>query len=1303
MLKSLPIIGTVPIVQRFGDHPEQYGTIACAGVPLRGHNGIDYGAPLGTPVLAVQDGTILELGNEADGFGTYIVMGHEWGQTLYAHLEQATVVQGQVVSGGSQIGLSGNSGRSSSPHLHFGMRISPFSLADGWCGYSDPQPYLTRLTQPRGAIIGPHIVGGIHKHLAMLKQWQPRLILVVDPNPDEMRDLRATCPDAVIIGRIFATDQDVEHRIRANPQQAAQWAHDMTMARLTPAVDYWQIANEVLQKPDGLPLLNQFELARMALAEANGYHCAIFAFSVGNPDLPEADRMADWQVVYPALEQAEANGHIVALHQYGMPDLWGPDGLTDWLIYRLEHQVLRRLPYKKLQFAVTEYGIDGLIQGPSPAGWQRFTSAQAYAAQLLRSGSYTERFSGRILGYAVFTLGHNAPWGSYDIEGEAAWALANQSARGTWADVTVTSGDWGEAGDTSTAPGTAPSTDPGIDAGGDAGGATTTTTGPSTPTEPDVSEPEITEPIPTEPDSGENGAAMKVPIDRRITDWVNNYNMQIVDISARPDGPTGDDVYVVKDIFTTRNGSFEPSAEPGAIPQWARDAYLKPEFLEAGADHHLFAAVLDEEGNFIKGQPIRYWSDGLAKLGDADYDGYVREQTKESSGWANMFMAGGSSFVPERGESGPWCWAPEGAAEVVCGGGLPANHHISTFVVWQKMKRAELEEGSTGPGVTEPATPTEPEQPTEPETPIEPEQPTEPATPTEPETPTEPATPIEPGTGAEPPFERRISDWANQFNMGHTRFDQRPDVGQLDGEFVYVLKDLFTTYNGSWEPSHSYASVPQWARDAYLKPFGAPDYFDDAGGDHHLFAAVLGPDGEMLHNHKIRYWSDGINQLGNPDYAGFVERETKEKSGWINIPLGPGSSYVPERGESGPWCWAPEGASDVICGGGLPAKNHVSTFAVWQAVRREDLVGGDTGDVGQPVTPVTPTQPTQPTEPTQPLEPDKPPIATPPSVVRRISPWAEKFNLTIRGLDERPDAPSGDVVYVVKDVFTTHNGSWEPDDSLGSIPQWARDSYLKPMSSPDYFDDAGGDHHLFAAVIGLDGQLIGGKEIAYWSDGFSKIDVPDYTGFVFRTTKDKSGWINIPVGPGSSFVPERGESGPWCWAPLGAAEVICGGGLPAKNHISTFVVWQAVPREEVETSVPESTENLGEHTIFLPFVTGGGPSRNRDVPVPTQPASAPEADGQATPVSAADDAAVTSSDAPLIDLAGLDALRTAAWNRTGLDYSVDSSLAAYARYHNLGMPVTQEFEVGGYIVQGFQSGIVFAPADKREALQHMPW
>jgi hypothetical protein len=339
----------------------------------------------------------------------------------------------------------------------------------------DKAAYLLNI----GCVYGPHVINGAGPHLAELRRLQPRLALVLDPSADDVRALRAACPGTVIIGRIYVPDSEVETRIRANPEGAAAWAHELTLAQpayVTGAVNYWQIANEVLQFWDGLPLLSRFEVARMRLAQGR-YGCGILAFSVGQPDLPAADRLALWRQVYPALAAAEAGSHVVVVHQYGAPDLWGPaeQGGAAWLCNRLEQQVLPILPYKKVKFAVCEYGIDGLLLGeavrsgedtpaepvfgvgvcvPSkdlkpvsgldataafsgPAGWQRYTDAAGYVKQLVDMGSYLEPFSSQIIGYAIFTLGHNAPWGSYDIAGEVLRRLANHYASTTVTPVTL--------------------------------------------------------------------------------------------------------------------------------------------------------------------------------------------------------------------------------------------------------------------------------------------------------------------------------------------------------------------------------------------------------------------------------------------------------------------------------------------------------------------------------------------------------------------------------------------------------------------------------------------------------------------------------------------------------------------------------------------------------------------------------------------------------------------------------------------------------------------------------------------------
>ncbi|MDR2848382.1 MAG: M23 family metallopeptidase [Bacteroidales bacterium] len=83
------------------------------------HKGIDFTAPIGTPVFATAGGTVLEKGL-FPGFGNKIVIDHGNGcQTLYAHLNELNVTGGQHVKKGQKIGTVGNTGISISPHLHY--------------------------------------------------------------------------------------------------------------------------------------------------------------------------------------------------------------------------------------------------------------------------------------------------------------------------------------------------------------------------------------------------------------------------------------------------------------------------------------------------------------------------------------------------------------------------------------------------------------------------------------------------------------------------------------------------------------------------------------------------------------------------------------------------------------------------------------------------------------------------------------------------------------------------------------------------------------------------------------------------------------------------------------------------------------------------------------------------------------------------------------------------------------------------------------------------------------------------------
>lgn len=100
------------------------------------HLGIDFAAPIGTPIFAGADGTVSEVTSAKGGYGKKILIDHgSKYQTKYAHLSTFEVKKGDRVKKGQTIGLSGNSGMSSIPHLHYEViRVGQ--------GHVDPKKFI---------------------------------------------------------------------------------------------------------------------------------------------------------------------------------------------------------------------------------------------------------------------------------------------------------------------------------------------------------------------------------------------------------------------------------------------------------------------------------------------------------------------------------------------------------------------------------------------------------------------------------------------------------------------------------------------------------------------------------------------------------------------------------------------------------------------------------------------------------------------------------------------------------------------------------------------------------------------------------------------------------------------------------------------------------------------------------------------------------------------------------------------------------------------------------------------------------
>lgn len=111
----------VPVSDRFGPRGAGF------------HAGVDFPAPLGTPVLTAGFGTVSFSGYSPSGWGNVVIVRHRFGlSTLYAHLSQIDVRARQAIGAGVRLGLVGATGRATGPHLHFelflrGANIDPMT------------------------------------------------------------------------------------------------------------------------------------------------------------------------------------------------------------------------------------------------------------------------------------------------------------------------------------------------------------------------------------------------------------------------------------------------------------------------------------------------------------------------------------------------------------------------------------------------------------------------------------------------------------------------------------------------------------------------------------------------------------------------------------------------------------------------------------------------------------------------------------------------------------------------------------------------------------------------------------------------------------------------------------------------------------------------------------------------------------------------------------------------------------------------------------------------------------------------
>ncbi len=155
MLK-LPFIGNFPITQKFGENK----AVFYKAEGLLGHQGIDYAMPIGTAIVAPCDGLVIYISTDIQrGEGVTIMSDEIYKYNnqncrlscVHWHLKDQSikVKVGDKVKTGDLIALSGNTGQTTGPHLHFSVSpLSPdafrheLALGNGYKGCIDPFPYL---------------------------------------------------------------------------------------------------------------------------------------------------------------------------------------------------------------------------------------------------------------------------------------------------------------------------------------------------------------------------------------------------------------------------------------------------------------------------------------------------------------------------------------------------------------------------------------------------------------------------------------------------------------------------------------------------------------------------------------------------------------------------------------------------------------------------------------------------------------------------------------------------------------------------------------------------------------------------------------------------------------------------------------------------------------------------------------------------------------------------------------------------------------------------------------------------------
>ena len=403
-MKLLHPIPGARVSQPFGANPVMYAQFGLAG-----HEGVDFAAAVGTPVRAAHNGRVRYSTGAVYGIQAWIE--GDGITTLYAHLSKVGLAGN--VQAGDVIGWSGNTGRSTGPHLHWGLKLQGVENAP-YKNWLDPLPYLVEDDEEEGVTATMRSKLGIHTQKPEYPEWlvnhaahsRATVHKLMDP------DFGVAKPfgDVTYIGRLHWDNEPDKPLVYQGAAGADKWwAMAWPRIERCPWIEIWEGPNEpAIENETQARQLLAFEKRRVQLLRSKGRKAASYCFSTGCPELHL------WAIL------GNIDTDYLDLHEYGMRTMT----LDGWhlLRYRQVMAELRKRGYKVPPILITETGID--FEGNREAdGWRaQGISEEEYLRQLAAYDAELAKDPEVVVATPFTWLDYN--WPSFTITESMSWRLA---------------------------------------------------------------------------------------------------------------------------------------------------------------------------------------------------------------------------------------------------------------------------------------------------------------------------------------------------------------------------------------------------------------------------------------------------------------------------------------------------------------------------------------------------------------------------------------------------------------------------------------------------------------------------------------------------------------------------------------------------------------------------------------------------------------------------------------------------------------------------------------------------------------